>query len=56
MALIVRELAVGDAKGPVGRAELDAVASREYSLFLAEDFDAEEPDRIVLDATVRRRF
>ena len=44
------EFAVGKAERPVGRAELDAVASCEGALFFAEDFDAEEPDRIVLDA------
>ena len=50
------EFAIGDADCPVGCAELDAVAWCEDSLFLAEDFDAEQPDRIVLDTPpVRRR-
>ena len=44
------EFAVGDAKRAVGRAELDSIASCEDSLFFAEDFDAEEPDRIIFDA------
>ena len=44
------EIAIGNAECPVGCAELYAVASCEDSMFLAKDFDAEQPDRIVLDA------
>jgi transposase-like protein len=50
------ELAIGDAERSVGRAKLDAVASCEDSLLLAEHFDAEEPDRIVFDAPPVRRL
>ena len=47
------ELAVRDAKGPVGRTELNSLSSCEHSLVFAEDFDAEEPDRIVFDGDRR---
>ena len=39
-----------DAERRVGRTELYAFASCEHALFFAEDFDSEEPDRIVFDA------
>ena len=45
------ELAVSDAEHTIGTAELNAVASGEKPLFLAEDLDAEEPGRIVFDAS-----
>src|SRR5229473_660159 len=51
-----RGFAVGDAERPVGRAELYAVASCEYPMFLAEDLDAEQPDRTVFDAPSTARI
>jgi hypothetical protein len=44
------EVAVGDAQGTIGGAELDAVARSEGACFFMVDLDAEEPAGTVVDA------